>query len=97
MEVEKVSVWLENFLQRGLPYSQSNFQKSYVCKILNCEITILIVYVDDIVVIGDAINEINKLKACLANAFKIIRQLRYFNEIEVTRSDKDISCLNKMS
>ena len=56
------------------------------------KITLLIVYVDDIVVTEDDKEEIAHLKRLLAQEFEIkdLGKLRYFLGIEVARSDKRI-------
>lgn len=50
---------------------------------------ILIVYVDDIILIGDDAEEMSKLKVHLAKEFEIknLERLRYFLGIEVARSE----------
>ena len=59
---------------------------------LNGKITILIVYVDDIILTKNHINEMDKLKEVLANEFEIkdLRPLKYFLGMEVDRSKKGI-------
>ena len=56
------------------------------------KITILIVYVDDIVITGNDEQEIGRLKLFLATEFEIkeLGELRYFLGIEVARSRKGI-------
>lgn len=55
-------------------------------------ITALIVYVDDIIVTEDDLEEIRKLKKKLAEEFEIrnLRKLKYFLGIEVAYSKNDI-------
>ncbi|XP_028105641.1 uncharacterized protein LOC114304706 [Camellia sinensis] len=52
----------------------------------------LIVYVDDIVLIGDDVEEVPRLKEYLANEFEIkdLGSLKYFLGIEVARSKEGI-------
>ena len=52
------------------------------------KITILIVYVDDIVLIGEHKIEMNRLKEALATEFEIkdLGSLRYFPGMEVAQS-----------
>lgn len=59
-------------------YSQSIADHTMFMTQIVCKITQLMVYVDNIVVTGNDINEINKLKACLAKEFNIkdLGQLR---------------------
>ena len=59
---------------------------------MNGKITILIVYVDDIILTKNHINEMDKLKEVLANEFEIkdLRPLKYFLGMEVDRSKKGI-------
>ena len=55
--------------------------------------TILIVYVDDIILIGDDTGEVERLKKVLATAFEVkdLGQMWYFLGMEVARSRKGIS------
>ena len=55
-------------------------------------IAILAVYVDDIVITGDDVEEIKKLKERLGKAFEVkdLGPLRYFLGIEIARSSKEI-------
>jgi hypothetical protein len=54
-------------------------------------ITILAVYVDDIVITGDDVEEIKSLKERLGRTFEVKdRPLRYFLGIEIARSSKGI-------
>jgi hypothetical protein len=50
------------------------------------KITILAVYVDDIIITGDDQEEMKRLKECLSNEFeeKKMGNLKYFLGIEVT-------------
>ena len=54
---------------------------------------ILIVYVDDIILTGDYVEEISSLKKYLAQEFEIkdLGQMRYFLGMEVARSKEGIS------
>ncbi|GJU41558.1 ribonuclease H-like domain-containing protein [Tanacetum coccineum] len=56
----------------------------------------LLVYVDDIVVTGNCVNEINKFKVFLKSIFKIkhLGSMKFFLGIEVIGSDKDL-CLTQ--
>ena len=56
------------------------------------KITVFIVYVDDIIVTGNDLDEIRRLKGKLAKEFEIkdLGTLRYFLGIEVARSSKGI-------
>ena len=55
--------------------------------------TILIVYVDDIILTGDNVVEMERLKKVLAIEFEVkdLGQMRYFFRIEVARSNKGIA------
>lgn len=57
------------------------------------KIAILIVYVDDIILIGDDKDEMNRLKKCMALEFDIkdLGPLRYFLGMEVARSKEGIT------
>jgi len=56
------------------------------------KLSILIVYVDDIIVTGDNQLEINNLKGMLAKEFEIknLGNLRYFLGMEIARSKEGI-------
>ena len=55
--------------------------------------TVLIVYVDDIILTRDNIGEMERLKTILASEFEVkdLKQIRYFLGMEVARSQKGIS------
>ena len=59
----------------------------------NGRMTILIVYVDDIVLTRGDIGEVERLKKVLATKFEVkdLGQMQYFLEMEVARSRKGIS------
>ena len=61
------------------------------------KITILIVYVDDIIVTGDDMEEIHNLKKSLTKEFEInnLGTLRYFLGMEVTWSKLGISIFQR--
>ena len=64
----------------------------FIKKSRNGKITILIVYVDDIIVTEDDLEKIEKLKKQLAKEFEIkeLGQLKYFLGIEVAHSRNGI-------
>ena len=68
------------------------------CKHLNDgRIAILIVYVDDIILTRDHVNELEKLKAFLAKEFetKDLGVFKYFLDMEFTRSKKGIFVIHR--
>ena len=73
-------------------YKQSSAYHTMFVKHTKRGITVLIIYVDDMVATGDDLEEISKLKHQLATKFGIkdIRKLRYFLGIEVARSNAGI-------
>jgi hypothetical protein len=62
---------------------------------IHCDqkITILAVYVDDIIITRDYQEEIKRLKECLSNEFEVkdLGNLKYFFLIEVAWTEKKIS------
>ncbi|KAL5706521.1 Beta-galactosidase 8 [Ranunculus cassubicifolius] len=82
--------WFERFSQavKCLGYLQSQADHTLFVKCVDGATTILIVYVDDIIVTGDNTAEILKMKELLAKEFEIkdLGRLRYFLGIEVARS-----------
>ncbi|KAK8945162.1 hypothetical protein KSP39_PZI008022 [Platanthera zijinensis] len=73
-------------------YSQSNADHTLFIKYRLGKITVLIVYVDDIVITGDDHEEIQNLKQKLAREFEVkdLGKLKYFLGIEVARSKQGI-------
>ncbi|KAK2366753.1 putative mitochondrial protein [Trifolium repens] len=76
-----------------LGYWQSKSDYSLFVKHLDSKITILLVYVDDIVLAGNDLNEIDLVKSQLDNQFRIkdLGSLKFFLGLEVARSNKGIS------
>ncbi|GAU40777.1 hypothetical protein TSUD_26570 [Trifolium subterraneum] len=74
-------------------YCQSKADYSLFTKKTHTGFTAILVYVDDLVMGGTDINEINSLKALLDKKFSIkdLSVLKYFLGFEVARSDKGIS------
>ncbi|KAJ9561371.1 hypothetical protein OSB04_006531 [Centaurea solstitialis] len=88
--------WFSRFTQavtsRG--YSQGQTDHTMFFKhSKNGKIAILIVYVDDIIMTGDDLDEINKLKAYLSLEFEMkdLGALKYFLGMEVARNQEGIS------
>ncbi|XP_071738757.1 uncharacterized mitochondrial protein AtMg00810-like [Rutidosis leptorrhynchoides] len=77
-------------------FSQRKNDYSLFIKSLNGVFIALLVYVDDIVVTGNNVEEILKFKRFLSSKFKIkdLGVLKYFLGIEVIRSDTEI-CLSQ--
>jgi len=73
-------------------YSQCNGDHTVFYKHQGSRITILVVYVDDIVITGDDMEEIKKLKERLGKAFEVkdFGPLRYFLGIEIARPSRGI-------
>ncbi|KAK9924142.1 hypothetical protein M0R45_032529 [Rubus argutus] len=74
-------------------YKQSNSDHTLFIKRKNGKITALIVYVDDMIVTGDDLKEMNELQKYLSTEFEMkdLGQLKYFLGIEVARSKRGIS------
>lgn len=60
---------------------------------LDGKITLFIVYVDDIVIMGDDDEQVNQLKKLLAKEFEVkdLGQLKYFLGMEIARTKNGIS------
>ena len=69
-------------------FQQSNADHTLFLKKQQGKVTALIVYVDDMVITGDDIEEISRLQGQLASEFKMknLGGLKYFLGIEVARS-----------
>ena len=75
-----------------LGFSQSNADHTLFYKRCGGKLTILIVYVDDIVITGDDDQGIERVKQHLRNEFEVkdLGEMRYFLGIEVSRSSRGI-------
>jgi hypothetical protein len=86
--------WFDRFRRAvcGMGYTQCNGDHTVFYKHRGTFITIMAVYVDDIVITGDDVEEIKCLKENLGKAFEVkdLGPLRYFLGIEVARSPKGI-------
>ena len=82
-EVMKDQGYQQGQLDHTIFFKQSNDRR----------MTILIVYVDDIILTRDNTGEVERLKKVLATEFEVkdLGQMRYFLGIEVARSRKGIS------
>ena len=77
----------------SLGYKQSQGDHTLFIKhSVSGEVTVLLVYVDDIIVTGDDKREQQELSQCLATEFEIktLGRLKYFLGIEVAHSKKGI-------
>ena len=68
----------------------------YVKKTNDC-IVVILIYVDDLIIGGDSMEEISKLKKNLEMQFQMkdLGELRYFLGIEMIRSESGIYMLQK--
>ncbi|XP_044334532.1 uncharacterized mitochondrial protein AtMg00810 isoform X1 [Triticum aestivum] len=86
--------WFDRFKRVvvGMGYSQCNGDHTVFYMDRQKHITILAVYVDDIVITGDDAKEIKDLKERLGNAFEVkdLGPLRYFLGVEIARSSKGV-------
>ena len=86
--------WFGRFTQamRSVRYKQSNGDHTLFFKHQMSLITILLVYVDDIIIIGNNFIEIKQLEGHLASNFQIkhLGPLKYFLGIEFARSSEGI-------
>ncbi|KAK9104981.1 hypothetical protein Scep_021825 [Stephania cephalantha] len=86
--------WFERFTRtvKQCGYTQAHSDHTMFYKHNHGKIAILIVYVDDIVMTGDDIVELESLKNFLSNQFEVkdLGQLKYFLGMEVARSSKGI-------
>jgi hypothetical protein len=74
-------------------YMHANSDHSLFTKSTATTFTILLVYVDDIILAGNSISEFTNIKTILHASFKIkdLGQLKYFLGLEVAHSQKGIS------
>lgn len=86
-------VWkLSGFLITQV-YKQSNSDHSLFTFHINSHFIALLVYVEDIILAGNYVDEINRVKVTLDTKFKIkdLGKLKYFLGIEVSHSKFGIS------
>jgi hypothetical protein len=76
----------------GMGYRQCNGDHTLFYRYIGNHITILAVYVDDIIITRDDTVEIVRLKEDLSKEFEVkdLGQLQYFLSIEIARSPKEI-------
>lgn len=69
-------------------YIQSSSYHSLFNKHFTCSFTALLVYVDDLVLTGNDITEINSIKSFLDQTFKLkdLGHLKYFSGLKISRS-----------
>ena len=97
---QSLRTWFGRFtksmVQKGYHQSQGDHTLFFKHSPLGM-VTILIVYVDDIIITGHNLEEIRKLQSYLAKEFKIkdLGSLRYFLGIEVARSKMGFLFLNE--
>ena len=86
--------WFDRFRRAvcDMGYSQCSGDHPVFYRHKGSYITILAVYVDDIVITGDDVEDIRGLKERLGKAFEVkdLGRLRYFLGIEIARSSKGI-------
>ena len=87
--------WFERFTKfvKSQGYSQGQADHTLFTKASTKDkLSVLIVYVDDIILTGDDTEEMSRLKQCLAKEFEIkdLGQLRYFLGMEIARSKEGI-------
>ena len=87
--------WLDRFSQAMLRYGFKQSQGDHTLFTKHSssgKVIALIVFVDDIVLTGDDLDEMGRLKHYLAKEFEIkdLRNLKYFLGIEVVRSNDGI-------
>ena len=87
--------WFERFTKviKGEEFSQGQSDHTlFIKRSPGGKITVLIVYVDDIIVTGNDEEEISRLKTVLSKEFEIkdLGTLRYFLSMKVARSSKGI-------
>jgi len=74
-------------------FTQSTSDHSLFTKKTNASFTVLLVYVNEVIVAGDSLYELQSIKAILHSSFKIkdLGQLKYFLGLEVAHSFEGIS------
>ena len=93
---QSLRAWFDRFAKvlKGQGYRQGQSDHTmFFNQFGNGKKTILVVYVDDIILTGDNTVEMERLKNILASEFEVkdLGHLRYFLGMEIARSKKGIS------
>jgi len=74
-------------------YTQSTSDHSLFIKKTAISFTVLLVYVDDVIIVGDSLSEFQNIKVTLHSSFKIkdLGQLKYFLSLKVGHFSQGIS------
>ena len=87
--------WFDRFMKaiKKQGYVQAQTDDTVFYKHKESKITILIMYVDDIIFTGDDVEEMTRVKKGLASEFEMkdLEKLRYFLGMEVARNKTRIS------
>jgi Reverse transcriptase (RNA-dependent DNA polymerase) len=87
--------WFDRFYSamKKYGYFQSDSDHTLFFRKIHDKITILIIYIDDMIITGNDQEEIKQLEERLSNEFEMkdLDGLKYFLRIEVVRSKEDIS------
>jgi hypothetical protein len=77
---------------KQIGYNQGNSDHTLFIKRKNERVTLLIIYVDDMIITGDDTDEIKRLQECLSTEFEMkdLGGLKYFLGIEVARTKNGI-------
>jgi Reverse transcriptase (RNA-dependent DNA polymerase) len=73
-------------------FTKSTSDSTMFVQIINNTIIVVLIYVDDIIIVGNDDNQIVNVKNYLKEKFdiKVLEKLRYFLEIEIAHSNKDL-------
>jgi hypothetical protein len=86
--------WFGRFTEamKRIGYHQGNSDHTLFIKHKNERVTLLIIYVDDMIVTGDDADEIERLQECLSTEFEMkdLGGLKYFLGIEVAKTKNGI-------
>jgi len=90
-------VWEAHISSSSSNYTESTSDHSLFIENTATSFTILLVYVDNVIIVGDSLSEFQSINVIMHSSFKIkdLGQLKYFLGLEVAHSSQGISLCHR--